>query len=256
MAEVSAGHHEAFTVDARTQAEIDVLKESQLEKDRVSIFPFNPNYISDYRGYVLGMTSAEIDRLLQFRGRNRFVYSGKEFQAVTLISDSLLARISPYFKFPEWTRRADASGDLSRMLKNDKNNSAEMIDLNRATAAELSSIRGIGEVLSARIIRFRDALGGFLVSDQLYDVYGLDSVVAQRALKKFGVVQKPEVEKIDLNTASREELARLIYLSYNVAAAIVAYREDVGQIDSLNELKQIENFPENKIDRIALYLRL
>lgn len=254
--DVFTGQYKTFTVNASTQAEIDVLKESLLQKDRVSIFPFNPNYISDYKGYVLGMTPEEIDRLLAFRAQDRFVRSGKEFQAVTLISDSLLARISPYFKFPEWTQQADVSRDSGRMLKNDKNDSPEMIDLNRATAVELKRIHGIGEVLSVRIIRFRDALGGFLVSDQLYDVYGLDSMVVERALKKFRVVQKPEVEKIDLNTASSEELAQLIYLSYNLAAAIVAYREDVGQIDSFDELKHIENFPENKIDRIALYLRL
>ena len=129
-------------------------------------------------------------------------------------------------------------------------------DLNTATAEELKSINGIGEKLSARIIKFRDRLGGFLIDEQLYDVYYLEPEVAKRVLVKFKVFNKPTIEKINVNSASANEIASLTYIKYDVAREIVSYRESNGRFLSLNELENIEGFPANKIDRIALYLSL
>ena len=91
-----------FKLDEVAQAKIDSLKAMHGLIDSVSIFPFNPNYISDYKGYTLGMSPDEINRLHNFRKLNRYVNSAEEFQGVTKVSDSLLGVISPYFKFPDW----------------------------------------------------------------------------------------------------------------------------------------------------------
>ena len=37
-----------------------------------TIYPFNPNFISDYKGYKLGMSIQEIDRLHQYRAQNKY----------------------------------------------------------------------------------------------------------------------------------------------------------------------------------------
>jgi len=58
-------------------------------------------------------------------------------------------------------------------------------DLNLAKADDLLPIYGIGPVLSQRIIKYRDALGGFKQESQLYKVYGLDSVVVLRLFDYF-----------------------------------------------------------------------
>ena len=87
---------------AKFQHEIDSLKLVEVENTKPKIFPFNPNYITDYKGYTLGMSSDEIDRLLEYREQDKWINSTKQFQQVTKVSDSLLAEISPYFKFPEW----------------------------------------------------------------------------------------------------------------------------------------------------------
>lgn len=84
------------------QKEIDSLKQVEIENRKPKVFPFNPNFITDYKGYTLGMTTEEIDKLLAYRSQDLWVNSAKEFQKVTGVSDSLLFIISPYFKFPEW----------------------------------------------------------------------------------------------------------------------------------------------------------
>ncbi len=246
----------SFTVDKQLQRQFDSLKLASKKEEKRQLKPFNPNFISDFKGYVLGMSPEEIDRLHSFRKEDRYVRSVQEFQRVTQVSDALLQQISPFFRFPEWgnseTKRASFKD------KNKKNNGADgdvaVRDLNTATASDLASINGIGQVLSTRIVKFRDRLGGFLVNEQLYDVYGLEPLVVERALKVFQVFDPPDVEKININTASVNELADLVYISYDLANNIVDYREGNGTYTSFDNLFNVEGFPVNKIDRIALYL--
>ena len=178
--------------------------------------------------------------------------SDKEFQTVTQISDSLLNKISPYFKFPEWAGKNQTVKKPTSKPATETN----IKDLNAATAEELRQVYGIGETLSKRIIKFRDRLGGFLVSEQLYDVYGLEPEVVEKALLKFQVFEKPEVGKINVNKANAKELSRLVYINGSLASNIVEYRDKNGLFASLQELSQVDGFPTEKLDRIALYLSL
>ncbi len=246
-------------LDGVAQEQINILKEKALENDSLKIYPFNPNYITDYRGYKLGMSTQEIDRLHLYRSSNKFVNSAEEFQNVTLISDSLLRKIAPYFKFPEWVKSTNSQKSIeANVVKFNKKPivTNTVKDLNTASAQDLKVIYGIGEKLATRIIKFRDRLGGFLIEDQLYDVYGLKPEVAQKVLMKFKVQTKPEIVKINVNTANASEISKLVYLNYQVSSNIVAYRKQVGEIKSIDELKKIEGFPSDKINRITLYLTL
>lgn len=241
-----------FIANVVEQSQLDSLRLLALQKDSIKIFPFNPNYISDYKGYSLGMSVDELDRLFAFRKTGKYVNSAEEFQKVTQISDSLLAMISTSFKFPEWTKRKKVKTYPTVKSKN----AIEAKDLNLATAEELKSIYGIGETLSNRIIKFRDRLGGFLINEQLNDVYGLEPEVVQRTLEKFVVLSPPSIEKININLATAEEISRLIYINRKVANEIVTLRNEKGNIESFEELFNINGFPINKIDRIKLYLTL
>ncbi|WP_405247263.1 ComEA family DNA-binding protein [Cellulophaga sp. Asnod2-G02] len=245
-------------VDEATQAQIDTLKKSASQKDTLVIYPFNPNYITDYKGYTLGLSVMEIDRLHQFRAADKFINSVQDFQKVTLVSDSLLDKISPYFKFPNWVKKAKTSNSL--LVKDSegsfKTNVVHVKDINLATALELKEVNGVGDKLSARIIKFRDRLGGFVDDEQVSEVYGLEPAVVQRITKKFKVLIPPLINKININTASASEMAQLVYLNYTVSKAIVLYREENKGIHSFEELKNIEGFPSEKINRISLYLLL
>jgi len=253
--------NQSFKVDSDTQGQIDALKNQRSQKEE--IYPFNPNFITDYKGYTLGMSPDEIDRLHNFRLQKKFVNSAMEFREVTLISDSLLKAISPYFKFPDWTQKRSKQFAVGSNSNMDGTNPSpleglakDFKDLNNATSEDLRTIRGIGEKLSARIIKFRARLGGFLVKEQLFDVYGLEPEVVERVFKKFRVLEKPNIQKINLNTASAEEISRLIYIPHYLAIRIVEYREKAGRINAFDELTKIDDFPVGKIDRIKLYLTL
>jgi len=239
---------------ARFQKEIDSLKQIEIENRQPKIFPFNPSFLTDFKGYQLGMSTEEIDRLLEHRANGKYINSAKEFQKVTNVSDSLLNIIEPFFKFPDWVKTKNYS---KRYIAN-KPSKSEIFtikDLNKATAKELSSVHGIGEKLSQRIVSYRNKLGGFILKDQLFEVWYLDKEVADRVLERFAVLEKPIIEKINVNTATFKEVLSIVYIDYELTKKIFNYRDEVAELQSLEELKKIEGFPLEKYERIALYLQ-
>ena len=238
------------------QNEIDSLRFVEIESQQTKIFPFNPNYITDYKGYTLGMTPDEIDRLLKFREQNKWVNSAKQFQDVTKVSDSLLNSISPYFKFPEWVTNPKPTSSFK--YQNDiPKTFTQKTDLNTATAKQLQRINGIGEKLSDRIIKFRNKFeGGFIDDVQLQDVYGISPEVLQRLLNEFAVKTPRQIKKIGLNTASIEQLVTVQHIDYEIAYEILDQRTLREGFKSLDELTKVKNFPVDKIEIIKLYLTL
>lgn len=230
------------------QAHLDSLKEIKALNSKPKIYPFNPNYITDYKGYLLGMTIEEIDRLLLYRKSGNFVNSNQEFQKITQVSDSLLESISPYFKFPDWVSKATTKKKLAG------NQIFKIQDLNEASINDLLKINGIGQKLASRIIAYRELVSGFTFDDQLYEVYYLRKEQANLILKRFRVMTKPEIKKININDASFKEVLHTPYINYNLTKKIFNYRDQVKLILSLNELKTIDSFPLDRFERITLYL--
>jgi competence ComEA-like helix-hairpin-helix protein len=240
------------------QKKIDSLKLIELENRKPGIFPFNPSFITDFKGYQLGMSTEEIDKLLKHRADGKYINSIIEFKQVTGISDSLLNKISPYFKFPDWVTNKNRNFRNIPSTKRQAQKLPEnyvVLDINSATAKELRVVNGIGEKLASRIINYRNRLGGFLINEQLYEVYNLDREVALRVLERFTVIELPQINKINLNDASFKEVLSIIYIDYGLTKKIFNYRDEVAEIQSLDELKKIEGFPIEKFDRIALYLQ-
>ncbi|WP_430409699.1 ComEA family DNA-binding protein [Kordia sp.] len=235
------------------QQQIDSLKLLAIETRKPKIFPFNPNFISDYKGFTLGMSTAEIDKLHKFRKTNKYVNSAKEFQTVTNVSDSLLNVLQPYFKFPEWVTNKNKKKRTYIPNKYVKKEEIilEKIDLNKATIKELRKVYGIGEKLSARIVKYRAKLGGFETKSQLDDVYGLKPEVIQKVWKRFYLEASNEfskkeeiiLEKIDLNKATIKELRKVYGIGEKLSARIVKYRAKLGgfvvksQLDDVYGLK-------------------
>ncbi|OGS72493.1 MAG: hypothetical protein A3F91_02760 [Flavobacteria bacterium RIFCSPLOWO2_12_FULL_35_11] len=234
------------------QQEMDSLKNVEAEKNTPKIYPFNPNYISDFKGHQLGMSTDEIDKLLAFRAQGKFINSAKQFQEITEVNDRLLASISPYFKFSDWIASGKNIGKKYTNSKIDK--SIVKKDLNAASAEDLKMINGIGEKLAKRIIDYRTKLQGFSFNDQVFEVWALDKEVADKVLQYFEVVKPPSIKKININTATFKEVLSIVYLDYELTKKIFNYKNQVAEIQSIEDLKKIDGFPLEKFNRIALYL--
>lgn len=218
-----------------------------------TIYPFNPNFITDFKGYKLGMSVDEIDRLIAFRKQNKFVNSAAEFQAVTKVSDSLLSVIAPYFKFPDWVK--NKKNDFQSFSKKDfsKSKTIAVLDINTATKEDLMKINGIGDKISDRILNEKEKYGGFVSMQQMNDIWGLSPEVLDKLNTHFEVKTTAGIKKININSASIKELSQFPFFRYALAKNIVIYRSMNGDI-KIEDLSKIKDFPVDKIKIIALYL--
>lgn len=237
------------------QKELDSIRKLLIESNQPKIHPFNPNFITDFKGYKLGMSSEEIDRLLDYRKQNKWINSKEDFKKVTKVSDSFLDQISSYFKFPDWI--SNPKPKYSDWRKGFKEKTFDQkIDLNSATQLELKKVNGIGEALSKRIIDYRDKLGGFTNDIQLYEVYGLDYQLTDKVRNDFTVKTPKEIIKMNLNKISASDIATVPGISFELAKRIWEFRILNERIVDFIELKKIEGLTERKLQGIQLYLKL
>ncbi|WP_310301136.1 helix-hairpin-helix domain-containing protein [Flavobacterium aquidurense] len=238
------------------QSEIDSLKLAKYN-ERPHVYKFNPNFISDYKGYKLGMSTQEIDRLFAFRKENKYVNSAEEFQHITGVSDSLLNVISPLFKFPEWIQKKNNfKVDKKEFVqKTDfKKEKIVILDINQATQEDLIKIYGVGEALSLRILKQKEILGYFVSMEQMNDVWGLSPEVIAELKTHFKVILPVNLKKIAINDASLKELSQFPYFRYALAKQIVTARSMDGNFENIEDLAKIKGFPVEKAKIISLYL--
>ncbi len=245
---------EKFSLEEQEfQNQIDSLKRLKLKDKKPKIYPFNPNFITDFKGYQLGMSVGEIDRLHKFRNQNKWINSAKQFKEITKISDTLFLKISPYFKFPDWVTNPKKK-KFKKFKKEVKKVEPTTNDLNKATVEDLKIISGVGDKLSERIIKYRTKLQGFNFENQLYEVWGLDKQIAEKILGTFKIIEKLAIKKVNVNTASFKEVLRTPYVDYELCKKIFDYRDEVAELQNISELKNIKDFPLDKYEKIVLYL--
>ncbi len=238
------------------QTQIDSLKKEVLSKKKsYQQRPFNPNFITEYKGYFLGMSTAELDRLHAYRKENNWINSTSDFKKVTGVSDSLLAAISPLFKFPEWVQNPQKSKYFQKQ-KYPAKSFAEKKDINTVTSLSLQQEIGVPDFIADRIITYRNKLNGFISDIQLKDVNGLYDNQRKKILSLYTVKTNKMIKKINLNKASVKELMEVPYFDFEMALEIKDFVKENDGIADFEELGKIEGFSLEKIDRIALYLTL
>ncbi|WP_396151790.1 ComEA family DNA-binding protein [Flavobacterium sp.] len=240
------------------QNEIDSLKEAAQENSN-KIYPFNPNFISDYKGYKLGMSETQIDKLHQFRKQNKYVNSNAEFQKLTGVSNEWMKQYAIYFKFPDWVTNKTSKYYQSKYentyQKFDKKETKIVVqDLNKANQAELEKAYMIGEKLALKIISERDKFGSFASMDQLGFIWGISPEAIADLNKKFQIKSSENLKKININTSTIKELQQFPYFNYTIAKNIVTFRSMNGDFKSSEDLTNVKQFPLEKLKIIALYL--
>lgn len=236
---------ENFQKDQAMQQWIDSCK--SVAKAKSKNWVYNPNYLSESNAYRLGLTAEEFRRLKNYSDAGGVIYNFETLKQILKLSDSVALRLKNKFRFPSPRRTKPIP---QKPIKQ------SVIDLNQATAIQLQKIRGVGPVLSARIVKFRDALGGFQDGKQLLDVYGLAPEIALEVATVFPILNVPEIKLLYLNTATEAELLDFVYFNKAIVEKIVAYRNRNGAIQSLQELVEVLGWNTDKIDRIAVYLAL
>ncbi len=214
----------------------------KLEYDRIK--PFNPNFITDYKGYRIGLNVAELDRLFEYRQKGNYVNTLEDFQKVTKVSDSLLRALVPYFKFPRY---------LTKIKFEDV---PQQKNLNQADTTALITVRGIGPFKAQLILNYKQEILGFSTMHQLREIKGLSKDNLEELQKYFFVIRMDSLPKVNLNDAGFKSLLEIPYLDYSSVIRIMEYRRNYGGFQNLRDLMKFEEIDSIRFERIALYLQL
>lgn len=235
------------------QVKIDSLQRVANQK-KDTIYPFNPNYITDYRGYKLGLTTAQLDRLFRFRESGKWVNSPQDFKTVTQVDQRWLDSISPYFKFPEWVTNPKSSKSYNTYSNSPRTIVAK--NINTATQEDITKVYGIGPAISGRIVKERDRLNGFLDMMQVRAVYGMSDSTMVKFKEHFYINAPAGFKKVALNTASQEELSSIPYINDYLASELIKQRTLRDGFKTWDKVILTSRFPEEKLALIQLYLTL
>ncbi len=144
--------------------------------------------------------------------------------------------------------------NLSQGL-NSKRKTSLKIEINMAGADEWQMLYGIGPVLSERIVKYRKALGGFVTTNQLAEVYGISQEVF-KDMHNFLYCEGMQVETININSASVSRLRSHPYLDFYEALAIVESRKTKGKYNKVEDVRNVLSLEDDKWNLLKHYLSI
>lgn len=208
---------------------------------------FDPNSYTAEQWMALGLSEKQAAVVLKFTSRG--IYSNEDLKRIFVISDELYELIKDSTVYPPRPERnfsAESEKTLPKTI---------LVNVNTATEEELMQVKGIGPFFAKQIVRRRDQLGGFTDKSQLLEVWKMDQdkldVIAPSLL-----IDVDRVHKININTATVDELKIHPYISWNLANSIVKLRSQIGGYKQISDVKKSVLMTDELYEKLKRYLTL
>jgi competence ComEA-like helix-hairpin-helix protein len=218
------------------------------------LFQFDPNTISFSDWQRLGLNEKTSKTILKYVSKGGKFYKPDDLQKIWGMPEGFYERVKDYMVFTSVIRNYPANNYENKPFAREERKPT-MVNINEADTSGFIALPGIGSKLSARIIAFRDKLGGFYSVEQVGETYGLPDSTFQKIKGRLQVAGDG-IRKLNVNTATKDELRVHPYIRWNLANAIVEYRDQHGAFKSLEELKNIVLIDEATYNKISHYLNL
>ena len=230
------------------------------DKDRAEIktetFFFDPNTISETEWMRLGIREKTAKTILKYVSKGGKFYKPEDLQKIWGLRKSDVERLLPYVRI----KKVEKKYEEYPKREYDKNSfttfkSISKVEINDADTSAFIALPGIGSKLSQRIIAFREKLGGFYSVDQVGETYFLADSTFQK-IKPYLFLKNNSVHRININTAGVDEMKAHPYIKYNLANAIVEYRKQHGNYQSVEAIKKIMMVTDEIYKKVAPYLSI
>lgn len=222
------------------------------------LYDFDPNTVSFEQLRKMGVNERAVTNWLKYLNKGGKFKKAEDLKKVFGLSPKTYEVLSQYVKI---SQKNVSIIQAEKKYDDNKNNFENQIvqknnkiyDLNTSSPEDLNELNGIGEVLSQRIVKYRDKLGGFVDIDQLKEVYGLPPETFENIKSK--VIADPKMlKKIKINLADEYILSGFPYISKRYASQIVNYRNQHGSFHSIDDLKKIKSLDDALIQKIEPYI--
>lgn len=214
------------------------------KRNKPELFPFNPNTASDEQFERLGFSGRQIQSIRKYLSSGGHFTDKSSFAKFRALNESQKERLLDFVVIDEQTKEPkEVYAAQSVLVK---------LEINGADSIQLKHLPGIGDVLSKRIIKYRELVGGFYSVSQLKEVYGITDDVFVKIEPKI-TVDRGKVRKIDLNFSDRKELSRHPYIKAELSDRIVRFRSRVGAISNKKMLLDSMILNIDQYDRISPY---
>jgi competence protein ComEA len=210
------------------------------------LFSFDPNTASYDTLIKLGFTEKEANTMVKYRNKGGKFRQPADIKKIYGIEEGKAEKLIPFVEV-----KTDTTQKIRVIYQEQQK---PLIDINNCDSATLVRLPGIGPVLSARIIKYRNLLGGFANIEQLKEVYGLPEETYNLISSRI-FADTSAITTINVNTADYKELARLKYLEKYEVTAILKYRELMGRIKGIADLIENKLITKEKAAKVGLYLR-
>lgn len=217
------------------------------------LFRFDPNTLSVEGWQKLGLSEKTSKTIDKYRSKGGKFYKPEDIQKIWGMPEGFYERVKHYIVIAS-VQNNYHQNNFEKPTYTKPEKKVVVVNVNDADTSALIALPGIRSKLAARIVNFRDKLGGFYSVEQVGETYGLPDSTFQKL--KTSLQLGGSIKKLNVNTATKDELKVHPYIKWNLANAIVEYRNQHGLFKSLDELKNIVIIDETTFERIVHYLSL
>jgi len=227
---------------------------------KTELFYFDPNTITGSDWKMLGLRDKTIKTIENYRNKGGRFYKPEDLQRIYGLRGDEYERLKPYIKIESTTSKVNddfVSSKPKNELQPSKTYASRysVVDVNNADTTAFISLPGIGSKLAARIITFREKLGGFYSVEQIGETYGLPDSTFQK-IKQWLKLDNPSVKKININTATIDEMKAHPYIKYTLANPIVTYRNEHGSFSKVEDIKKVMVVTDEIYKKVVPYLKV
>jgi DNA uptake protein ComE-like DNA-binding protein len=217
----------------------------------------NPETLTATDWQRLGLSPKQAASLLRFKDKYG-LRSLSQMQQIRVLPSALLKQISDSLSFepaPNTQTRVVNQDENALIIKRqDAKRQFDKLDINSATEVMLVALPGLGSYTAAKIIAYRERLGGFLALDQLQEIQGVKPEILQNVLPYL--VLEQGVKRMSINEVSYETLKQHPYLTWNQANSIIKMRKQKGAFKDLKELKESVLIDDDTYKKLLPYVSL
>ena len=216
--------------------------------------PFDPNRVSADALRSMGLPRKVAETWVRYRKAGGYFNEASSLHRIYGMREAWYQQLEPYLRFSEPTDSLAAARMEAALREKHFPEETErlFLDINTASREEWESLWGIGPVLAGRILRFREALGGFYSPDQLAQTYGLPDSTFRRLRDRLQL--QTSWRRWQVNHLGADSLARHPYLNGRQARALVAYRAQHGPFRQASDLRALHILADSTINKLEPYL--